>query len=144
MRAGAYDQRTGPGLFGARPPYGPLSERPDVLSFATPPLAEDLEVAGPLELHLWVASDGPDADLHAKLVDVYPPNDDYPQGFAMNLSEGLLRLRYRASWEEPAPTRPGEVYAPDRDIPDCQFVPARPSAAARHRRQQFPAFRRQP
>jgi putative CocE/NonD family hydrolase len=111
MRAGAYDQRTGPGLFGARPPYGPLSERPDVLSFATPPLAEDLEVAGPLELHLWVASDGPDADLHAKLVDVYPPNDDYPQGFAMNLSEGLLRLRYRASWEEPAPTRPGEVYA---------------------------------
>jgi predicted acyl esterase len=42
MRAGAYDQRTGPGVFGARPPYGPLGERPDVLSFATPPLAEDL------------------------------------------------------------------------------------------------------
>jgi putative CocE/NonD family hydrolase len=111
MRAGAYDQRTAPGLFGARPPYGPLSERPDVLSFATPPLAEDLEVAGPLELHLWVASDGPDADIHAKLVDLYPPNEDYPQGFAMNLSEGLLRLRYRDSWEEPTPMRPGEVYA---------------------------------
>jgi putative CocE/NonD family hydrolase len=110
MRAGAYDQRTGPGLFGARPPYGPLSERPDVLSFATPPLAEDLEVAGPLELHLWIASDGPDADIHAKLVDVYPPNEDYPQGFAINLSEGLLRLRYRDSWEEPAPMRPGEIY----------------------------------
>jgi putative CocE/NonD family hydrolase len=111
MRAGAYDQRTGPGLFGARPPYGPRSERPDVLSFATPPLAEDLEVAGPLELHLWVASDGPDADVHAKLVDVYPPNEDYPHGFAMNLSEGLLRLRYRDSWEAPTPMRPGEVYA---------------------------------
>ena len=111
MRAGAYDQRTGPGVFGARPPYGPLSERPDVLSFATPPLAENLEVAGPLELHLWVASDGPDADIHAKLIDLYPPNVDYPQGFAMNLSEGLLRLRYRNSWEAPVPMEPGKVYA---------------------------------
>ena len=111
MRAGAYDQRTTPGLFGARPPYGALSDRPDVLSFATPPLAEDLEVAGPLELHLRVASDGPDADIHAKLIDVYPPSTDYPQGFAMNLTEGVLRLRYRASWEDPSPMRPGEVYA---------------------------------
>lgn len=111
MRAGAYDQRTGPGVFGARPPYGPLGERPDVLSFATPPLAADLAAAGPLELRLWVASDGPDADIHAKLIDVYPPNEDYPQGFAMNISEGLLRLRYRDSWEEPTPMRPGEVYA---------------------------------
>jgi putative CocE/NonD family hydrolase len=110
MHAGAYDQRTGPGLFGARAPYGPLSERPDVLSFETPPLAENLEVAGPLELHLWVASDGPDADIHAKLVDVYPPNRDYPQGFAMNLSEGLLRLRYRDSWGEPSPMQPGQIY----------------------------------
>ena len=91
MRAGAYDQPTGPGVFGARPPYGALSDRPDVLSFATPPLAEDLEVAGPLELRLWVASDGPDADIHAKLIDLYPPNEDYPQGFAMNLTDGILQ-----------------------------------------------------
>ena len=111
MRAGAYDQRIGPGVFGARPPYGPLGERPDVLSFATTPLAADLAAAGPLELRLWVASDGPDADIHAKLIDVYPPNEDYPRGFAMNISEGLLRLRYRDSWEEPTPMRPGEVYA---------------------------------
>jgi putative CocE/NonD family hydrolase len=110
MRAGAYDQRTGPHVFGTRPPYGPLSNRPDVLCFATPPLVEDLEIAGPLELHLWVASDGPDADIHAKLIDLYPASPDYPQGFAMNLSEGLLRLRYRNSWEEPVPMRPGEVY----------------------------------
>jgi putative CocE/NonD family hydrolase len=58
-----------------------------------------------------VASDGPDADIHAKLIDVYPPNEDYPPGFAMNISEGLLRLRYRDSWKEPTPMRPGEVYA---------------------------------
>src|SRR5205823_7306768 len=91
MRAGAYDQRTGPGVFGARPPFGPLAERPDVLSFATAPLAADLEVVGPVELRLWLACSTPDADIHAKLIDVYPPSEDYPQGFAMNLTEGLLR-----------------------------------------------------
>ncbi len=145
MRAGAYDQRTGPHVFGARPPYGPLAARPDVLSFATPPLAADLEVAGPVELRLWVASDSPDCDIHAKLVDVYPPNPDYPQGFAMNLTEGLLRLRYRQSWEEPSPMVPGEVYTVTiAAVPDRQSVPARPPAPPRPRRQQLPAFRRQP
>src|SRR5207248_4758450 len=111
MRGGAYDQYTGPGVFGARNPYGPLAGRPDVLSFATPPLAADLEIAGPIELRLWLSSDAPDADIHAKLVDVYPPNQDYPNGFAMNLSEGLLRLRYRDSWERPRLMVSGEIYA---------------------------------
>jgi uncharacterized protein len=111
MRGGAYDQRTSPELFGARPPYAPIAERPDVLSFATPPLEADLEIAGPVELRLWISSDAPDADMHAKLVDVYPPSSDWPDGFAMNLCEGLMRLRYRDSWEEPRRMVPGEVYA---------------------------------
>lgn len=109
MRGGAYDQRTGPQVFGARPPYGPLAARPDVLSFTTLPLAADFEIVGPIELRLWLPSDAPDADIHAKLVDVHPPNDDYPDGFAMNLTEGLQRLRYRDSWEEPRPMAPAEV-----------------------------------
>src|SRR5438552_4104507 len=87
MRAGAYDQRITPGLFGARPPYGPLSDRPDVLSFATPPLAGDLEVAGQLEFHLVVASVGPGADCPAQLIEIYPPSTDYPQGVLMKLTE---------------------------------------------------------
>ena len=111
MYGGAYDQRTGPKLFGAKPPYGPLTERGDVLVFQTPPLPEDLEIAGPIELRLWVASDGRDADIHAKLVDLYPPNPDYPDGFAMNLCEGLLRLRYRDSWSAPTLLHPGRPYA---------------------------------
>ena len=111
MRGGAYDQRTGPAVFGARAPYGSLTERRDVLSFATAPLDRDLEIAGPVELRLWIASDAPDADMLAKLVDVHPPNADYPDGFAMNLCEGLLRLRYRDSWEAPRLMTPGEVYA---------------------------------
>jgi hypothetical protein len=111
MRGGAYDQRTDERLFGTRPPYGPLADRPDVLSFATPPLTDDLEIAGPIELRLWLAGDTPDADIHAKLVDVCPSNEDYPEGFAMNLTEGLLRLRYRDSWEVPSLMAPGETYA---------------------------------
>ena len=110
MRGGAFDQRTGPAVFGARPPYGPLAARADVLSFATAPLAADLEVAGPVELRLWLTSDTPDADIHAKLVDLYPPSDDWPDGFALNLSHGVLRLRYRDSWEEPRLMTAGDVY----------------------------------
>ena len=111
MRAGAYDQSTGPGTFGAKPPYGPLAGRADVLSLATAPLEQDVEIAGSLELRLWLASDAPDADLHAKLIDQYPPSRDHPDGFAMNLCEGVLRLRYRDSWSDPALMTPGAVYA---------------------------------
>jgi putative CocE/NonD family hydrolase len=119
MYSGTYDQRTAANIFGAKPPYGPLAERGDVLVFQTPPLPEDLEIAGPLELLLWVASDGPDADVHAKLIDLYPPNADYPNGFAMNLSEGLLRLRYRDSWEAPTPLEPGRPYAVSVEMFPC-------------------------
>jgi uncharacterized protein len=111
MYGGAYDQRTGPKLFGARPPYGPLAERADVLVLQTPPLPQDLEIAGPVEVKLWIATDGPDADIHAKLIDLYPPSDDWPDGFAVNLCEGVLRLRYRDSWENPTLLEPGRAYA---------------------------------
>jgi hypothetical protein len=111
MRGGAYDQRTGPTVFGAAAPYGPLAARPDIVSLVTPPLERDLEIAGPVELRLWLAGDAPDADIHAKLIDQYPPSADDPDGFAMNLCEGVLRLRYRDSWSEPSPIIPGEVCA---------------------------------
>jgi putative CocE/NonD family hydrolase len=97
MHAGAFDQSA-------------VALRPDVLMFATPPLDDELEVTGPVTVRLWIASDVPDTDFTAKLIDVYPPSADLPQGFAMNLTEGLLRVRYRDSWEQPAPMVPGEVY----------------------------------
>jgi hypothetical protein len=88
-----------------------LAGRADVLAFSTPPLERDLEVVGPVPVRLWIAPDGPDTDFTAKLIDVHPPNEDYPNGFAMNLTEGILRCRYRDSWERPSPMVPGEVYA---------------------------------
>ena len=48
-----------------------------------------------MTVRLWIASDAPDTDFAAKLIDLHPPNDDYPQGFAMNLTEGILRALSR-------------------------------------------------
>ena len=110
MEGGAYDQREGPGFFGSEPPYRPLGERADVLVFQTSPLTEPVEVTGPISVTLWIASDAPDTDFTAKLVDVYPPNADYPEGFAMNVTDGILRARYRDSWERPSLLTPGRVY----------------------------------
>jgi hypothetical protein len=103
MVAGAYDQRTHAGVFGARAPYGPLAERSDVLVFQSPPLAEDLEVTGTVLIKLWIASSAPDTDFTAKLVDLHP------DGYAMNVTDGILRCRYRRSCEHPEMLEAGEV-----------------------------------
>ncbi len=109
MVGGAFDQREGPHVFGCREPYLPLAARPDVLVFQTPPLEHDLEVTGAIEARLWIASDRPDTDFTLKLIDVYPPSEDYPEGFAMNLTDGIMRVRYRTSWERPEMLTAGEV-----------------------------------
>jgi len=109
MVGGAFDQVEGPRFFGSREPYLPLAARPDVLVFETAPLAEDIEVTGAIAAHLFVGSDQPDTDFTIKLIDVHPPNEDYPEGFAMNLTDGILRARYRNSWETPQMLAPGEV-----------------------------------
>lgn len=105
---GAFDQRERPDFFGTLGNNRPLADRADILSFQTPPLTEDLVVAGPLYIELWIDSDAPDTDFTAKLVDVYPPSADYPQGFAMNITDGIRRCRYRDSWETPQPLTPGK------------------------------------
>ena len=106
---GAYDQRTHEGIFGAQPPYLPLAARPDVLVFETPPLEDDVEVTGPIVVKLWVSSSAPDTDFTAKLIDWHPPNADYPRGYAMNVTDGIMRCRYRRSWTEPRMLAPGEI-----------------------------------
>jgi putative CocE/NonD family hydrolase len=110
MWAGAFDQREDPRFFGCKVPGRALADREDVCAFVTEPLAEDIEIAGPLSVRLWVSSDCPDTDFTVKLVDVYPPTRDDPQGFAMNLSHGILRMRYHRSWERPELLEPGRVY----------------------------------
>lgn len=109
MVAGAFDQREDARFFGSELPYLPLAARPDVLVFETDWLTEDVEVTGAIDAHLWVSSSAPDTDFTIKLIDLYPPSEDYPEGFAMNLTDGILRVRYRESWERPKLMKPGEV-----------------------------------
>lgn len=108
MRPGGFDQREAPGFYGCRPPYLPLGSRPDVLVFETEPLREPVEVTGPIEVDLWVATSAVDTDFTAKLIDVYPPSPWFPLGYALNLTDSILRLRYRSGRERQEFPRPGE------------------------------------
>lgn len=110
MSGGAFDQRESPRIFGAQPPFKALSERDDVLVFQTDPLEDDVEITGPIKATLWVSSNCFDTDFTVKLIDVHPANPDYPDGYAMNITHGILRARYRDSWERPTLMNPGEVY----------------------------------
>ncbi len=108
FEGGAFDQTEDSHFFGCTTPGLPLTARRDVLSFETPALAEDLLVAGPVTVRLRVSTDAPDTDFTAKLVDVYPPSEDYPRGYAMNLTDGIFRVRYRKGFDSPALVAPDE------------------------------------
>jgi putative CocE/NonD family hydrolase len=110
MPPGAFDQRGDPRFYGCRDTL-PLAARGDVLVFQTPPLEQPLEVTGPLKVWLWVSSSATDTDFTAKLIDVHPPNADYPEGFAQNISDSIIRARYRDSREAATPLVPGQVVA---------------------------------
>jgi len=81
-----------------------------VLVFRTPPLDEAVEIAGPIRVRVYGSTDGPDTDFTAKLIDEYPESDDYPEGYALNLSDSICRARYRGYRDEPDFVEPGEVY----------------------------------
>ena len=107
---GGFNQIEAVGVYGCTRPGMPLTARPDVLSFETAPLAEDTVIAGPVEVELWVTSDGPDTDFTAKLVDVYPLSVEYPRGYALNITDGIFRCRYRNGFDAPEPIGAGEVF----------------------------------
>jgi len=90
LAPGAFDQRG-------------IEEREDVLVYTSEPLPKDLEVTGPVRVVLWAASSAVDTDFTAKLVDVYPC------GYARNLTDGLVRARYRQSFREPKLLNPGAI-----------------------------------
>ena len=81
-----------------------VEARSDVLVYSTPPLEQDLEVTGPVQLELFAKSSAVDTDFTAKLVDVGP------DGFAQNLTEGIVRARYRNSQEKAELMNPGQIY----------------------------------
>ena len=109
MPAGAFDQRGRPDFYGCCDTL-PLNARSDVLTFQTAPLNHDVEVSGPLTVHLFAASSALDTDFTAKLIDVHPPNVDYTAGVAINVADSILRARYRNSWEQAELLTPGQIY----------------------------------
>ena len=112
--------------------------RPDVLTYETDPLTEDVTIAGPISPHLKVASSGTDSDFDVKLIDVYP--DDYPDdsnsaagepgkrvvdapplfmgGYEQLLRGEPFRAKFRNSMEKPEPLVPGKMTAIDFTMPD--------------------------
>ncbi len=91
MASGAYDNRC-------------IESRPDVLVYSTPPLDRDTEVTGPITVTLYASSTAPDTDFTAKLVDVEPC------GYARNLTDGIIRARYRTPRTAASLIEPGRVY----------------------------------
>jgi putative CocE/NonD family hydrolase len=103
------------------------SQRPDVLVYQTSELQEDMTVAGPIEVELYVSMTGTDADFVVKLIDVYP--DDYPDpnpnptgvkmgGYQQLVRGEPFRGKYRNSFEKPEPFKPGEVAKVKFTMPD--------------------------
>ena len=109
IRPGAFDQRGRPDFMGCVDTQ-PLNARQDILTFQTPELEEDVEVTGDIVMRLWASSSAVDTDFTAKLIDMYPPSTDYPDGFAMNITDSIIRARYRNGWEEAELMDPGTAY----------------------------------
>ncbi|MFN0181255.1 MAG: CocE/NonD family hydrolase [Gemmatimonadales bacterium] len=81
-----------------------IEARGDVLVYSTEPLEQPVEVTGPVRLVLWASTTGRDTDFTARLVDVFP------DGTARALTDGILRVRYRASRSAPSLVVPGRPY----------------------------------
>ena len=81
-----------------------IEAREDVLVYSTPPLQREVEVTGPVTVTLWAATSATDTDFTAKLVDVC---DD---GCAHNVTDGIIRARYRDSMSSPSLLEPSKVY----------------------------------
>jgi putative CocE/NonD family hydrolase len=89
------------------------SARPDVLTYQTPVLAENLTLAGPIEAEIYVSTTGTDSDWIVKVIDVFPDGyayngDKAMGGYQMHVRSEIIRGRYRNSFEKPEPFKPGE------------------------------------
>lgn len=122
MTPGPADQVESEEFFTARQPGRRLSEREDVLVYRTEPLAAPLEVTGRVAVRLHVSSSAVDTDFTAKLVDVYPPNDDYPDGYDMLLTDSIIRCRYRNGFESEELLEPGAEVEVEALLPPTSNV----------------------
>jgi putative CocE/NonD family hydrolase len=81
-----------------------VEARSDVLVYTSPMLEQAVAIAGPVKMNLFAATDGKDTDYFVRLVDVAP------NGFAMNIAEGILRARFRKGLDKMELLKPDEAY----------------------------------
>lgn len=89
-----------------------VHNRPDVLSWETDVLTEDITVSGQIIANLFASTSGSDSDWVVKLIDVYPdawPQDRSMGGYQLMVASEILRGRYRNSFEKPEPVQPNVV-----------------------------------
>jgi uncharacterized protein len=106
MFQGAADQKCRPEFWLCKDSK-PLSARNDVVVFQTEALEKDLEVTGRLVVKLWASTDGLDTDFTAKLIDVYPPSKDFPNGVDLIIGDSIVRGRYRGGPGKAVLLQPG-------------------------------------
>jgi uncharacterized protein len=87
-----------------------VEDRPDVLVFTTPALAEPLTIVGRVSATIWASSDRKDTDFTVKLTDVYP------DGRSMFVLDGIVKARYRNTYLAAELLEPGQVYAFEIDL----------------------------
>jgi putative CocE/NonD family hydrolase len=114
---GPMHQHERPALLGCAPPFALLAQRADVQVFQTAPLAAAVEIVGPMRVRLFVSSSARDTDITAKLIDVHPPGPDDPEGFHLNLTDAILRMRFRNGPERPDLIEPGRIYEIEIELP---------------------------
>lgn len=94
-----------------------LADRDDVLVFQTERLESSVEVTGPIKVHLSISSDVLDTDFTAKLIDVYPPSEEYPEGFHLPLEDSIQRARFRDGYDEEKFLESGAIYDVEIELP---------------------------
>jgi len=88
-----------------------VDNRPDVLTWETEPLKNDLDIAGDIVARIFASTSGSDSDWVVKLIDVYPETyPDKPQlaGYELMIGDEILRGRFRESFEHPTPLTPNQ------------------------------------
>ena len=85
-----------------------VDHRPDVLSWQTDPLTEDVTVAGDIAAQIWASTSGTDSDWVVKLIDVYPDGAKELPGFQLMIADEIFRARFRNSFEKPEPVASGK------------------------------------
>ena len=120
--AGASHQKEEPRHFGSKPPYPLIENRSDVLTFRSKPLESDTEITGEIEVVLWVSSTASDTDFTAKLIDLYPPSESYVNGYAMNLTDSIIRTRFRNGFIKSEMMIPEEIYEIHIKLPPTSNV----------------------